>query len=378
MATNTFEVEEDVAATAELASNPLAEGQLGAPIAKATSRTNAQKQPAASQRRRHHHWPEVRKTLKAVVQVTCLVGGNAAVNKNGRAREWLSSVTKCGDGQVTKDARHDPARERARRQLKELTLEELTTRAKAEGLTSQRDGLRRHGIHTLYKMLASTHPEKAASYEQYLETKPERDKTTGWLYSSRGKLHLGAHGFANKADAAKGAWFTGFFTLDLNHLTYYPSKDLALQHPESFKGRVSVHNIRVDGVSPTDDEDTFTITTHDQKTYVITTHTDSAPPTRSLASRALSSRRSQTADTSADKCTAWRQHLSQMLTYAHRTYLRRILCLFSRQSFLSELGPLWLLPANQQTCSSEQGRTRCAPSSFRPALPPRTGTKRRS
>ena len=68
MATNTFEVEEDVAATAELASNPLAEGQLGAPIAKATSRTNAQKQPAASQRRRHHHWPEVRKTLKAVVR----------------------------------------------------------------------------------------------------------------------------------------------------------------------------------------------------------------------------------------------------------------------------------------------------------------------
>ena len=304
---STFEVESDFFGESELDLS----GRIGEPVATAYS-------PGLQHRKQRAgtHWLAARRVLKAApvsVQITCLAAGGSAVNRNGRAREWLSSVTKCGDGQVTKDGQNDPAKERTRRQLGELTLGEVTVRAQAEGLTTERAELQRHGLHTLYKMMATTSPDKLDSYKQHLETRPPQDEN-GWVYSGLGRLHLGAYDSTTeleKADAARGAWFTGFLTLDLNFLTYFPSQDLALHYPQHFRGRVSVHNLRVDGVSRSgDDEDTFTLTTHDHKVYVITTLPDSADSTRKQKTDA-------TTETTTDKCTTWYTKLTDLLTYTN-------------------------------------------------------------
>ena len=188
--------------------NPVAEQrvfQSERPASKDTRRRDRAAHSTQNMRRWHH--------VEHGARLTCLAG-MSKMGRNGRPREWLASVTKCGDGHEDRFGK-DPAQERTLRSLRAMSIAEVRVRAKAEGIQSEREELRFTGLHTL-----SQHP---VLRDQTVDVtgRPDTD-SLGWVHSGEARVQkLTVESEAASPGSGErdtGLWTRGFLVLTLDHL----------------------------------------------------------------------------------------------------------------------------------------------------------------
>ena len=151
---------------------------------------------------------------------------SVAVARNGRAREWLSSVTKCGDVRPGADL----AKERTIRALHAMSLDEVAVRAKAEGVESERERLRNLDLPALVKVVTQEWPAIAEKDFATVPEKPLAEKGCSWVLSGHGTLQ----------STKRRIGYSGFFVLTWVHLKYYPSEDFAIEYPHDAQGEILI------------------------------------------------------------------------------------------------------------------------------------------